>query len=119
MGVTLVNGGDGVYYAVQAVKQEGTDVPGLIWYQLSTPENTDWEIVHLLNQAPGMARPLLVKGQGCNEVFGKALCAQYLDPAVVEAQTEAVNEFVATHRIPDVMTDGDVIFLMSRGSIGV
>lgn len=66
-----------------------------------------------------MARPLLVKGKGCNEVFGQALCTQYLDPTVVEAQTEAVNEFVATHRIPDAMTNGDVIFLMGRGSIGV
>ncbi len=120
MGVTIVSGGEGVYYAVQAVKQEGTGVPGLIWYQLSKPENTDWELIHFLNQDPtGMVRPVLVKGQGCNEVLGKALCIQYLDPAVVEAQTEVVNEFVATHRIPDAMTNGDVIFLMGCGSIGV
>ena len=120
MGVTIVSGGEGVYYAVQLVKQEGTNVPGLIWYELSKPENTDWEIIHLLNQdSSGMARPLLVKGAGCNEVFGKALCTQYFDPAVVEAQTKAVDEFVATRRIPDAMNNGDVIFLMMRGPIGV
>ena len=119
MGVTLVNGGGGVYYAVQAVKQEGTVEPGLIWYQVSTPENSGYEIAQLFNEVPSLIiKPLLVKGSGCNEVFGKALCTQYLDPAVVEAQTEAVNEFVATHRIPDEMTDGDVIFLMIRGPIG-
>jgi len=119
MGVTLVYGGEGVYYGVQAVKQEGTDVPGLIWYELSKSENTDWEIVHLLNQAPGMARPMLVKGSGCYEVLGKSLCQKYLDPAIVAVQTQAVDEFVMTHQIPPAMTYGQIIFLMSRGSIGV
>jgi len=120
MGVTIVSGGEGVYYVVQLVKQEGTNVPGLIWYQVSTPENSGYELARLFNEVPGsMINPLLVKGTGCNEVFGKALCTQYLAPAVVEAQTEAVNEFVATRRIPDAMNNGDVIFLMMRGPIGV
>jgi hypothetical protein len=120
MGVTLVNGGGGVYYAVQAVKQEGTEVPGLIWYQVSIPSQSGYEVPQFFNQfQDSFINPLLVKGSGCNEVFGKALCTQYLNPAMVEAQTEAVNEFVATHRIPGEMTNGEVIFLMMRGPIGV
>ena len=120
MGVTLVNGGEGVYYAVQMLKQEGTDVPGLIWYQVSTPENSGYEIDQLLHSSlDDLVMPLWIKGPGCNEVMGKALCSQYLDPAVVAAQTEAVNTFVATHQIPEEMTNGEVIFLMGRGSIGM
>ena len=119
MGVTLVNGGEGVYYAVQMVRQEGTDVPGLIWYQVSTPENSEYEIDRLFNQLPeSMVMPMWVKGSGCNEVMEKTLCTQYLDPEVVAAQTEAVNAFVATHQIPANMTNGEVIFLMIRSRIG-
>jgi len=119
MGVTLVNGGEGVYYAVQAVKQEGGDIR-LIWFQLSTVERSASEIDHLFNKTTdGMAFPMLVKGSGCNDVLGKALCSMYLDPAVVAVQTQAVNEFVSTHHIPDAMNNGDVIFLIIRGSIGV
>ena len=120
MGVTLVNGGDGVYYAVQLVKQEGTDVPGLIWYQVSTPENSGYELDRLFNRVPGsMVFSMLVKGPGCNEAMGKQLCEQYLNPDVVAAQTNAVNEFIVTHQIPSEMTDGEIIFLMLRGQIGV
>ncbi len=120
MGVTLVSGGDGVYYAVQAVKQEGVDVPGLIWYQVSTSDNSGYELDRLFNMVPGsMVFPMLVKGSGCNESMRKQLCEQYLDPDVVMMQTNAVNEFVSTHQIPSAMTDGEIIFLMIRGQIGV
>lgn len=120
MGVTLVYGGEGVYYGVQAVKQEGTDVPGLIWYEVGGAEYSQYEIDRLFNNVAGsMIDPAWIKGSGCYESKGRALCEKYLEPELVAAQIEAVTYFVETHQIPEKMTNGEIIFLMIRGPIGV
>jgi len=120
MGVTLVYGGEGVYYGVQAVKQEGTDAPGLIWYEVGGAEYSQYEIDMLFNNvADALIKPAWIKGSGCYESLGKALCKKYLEPDLVAAQINVITDFVKTHQIPEAMTYGQVIFLMIRGSIGV
>ena len=115
-GVTLVDGGNGTIYAVQAVKQRDSNVPGLIWY-MTTPKNINNEIGVLFGDLEGgTVLPRKIKSPGCVEKSGE-ICLVFLDPQIISAQESAITLFQQTGNIPKEMSNGAIVFLMSRQTL--
>ena len=71
-GVTLVSGGDGVIYGVQMVKQQDSAGFGFIWYELTTPSNSGYEVGSLFNQLPDVVSlpTKVINSDQCVDEYG-------------------------------------------------
>jgi hypothetical protein len=124
MGVTLINGGvdeNGrtIIYYVQAVKQAGTNIPGLMWYE-QNPKNTNHDISVLFNKRPdSVLLPTLLKSNSdfCHSYYESNICEKYSDPKLFNAELSAAQHYLSNNGIvPPEITSGQVIFLPAGGS---